>query len=134
MTSNEQLNRIAASSQWLSSGPIAHYEGDRVFTLQWDCYIGYSVINESFSNGKDALLETPGSKVLELETSVFLDYLSKATFATEEYPGPFNHWSIYCLNHTIDMAAEGRPSIIERRNEKNDALISSACRLTNCWR
>ena len=103
---NDPVQKILAGSR-----PIEHYDGDRKFELFWGNYIGYSVINESYSNGEDDQPGNPGSLFMQFETSRYLDYLAKASIATSDYPGPFSHWAIYCLNHTIDVASESEPVI-----------------------
>lgn len=91
--------------------PIVHGEGHRKFELFWSSYIGYSVVNESYSNGepKDSIGE--GGLLSIYTQSQYLEYLSKASFADASYPGPFRHWALYCLNHTIDVASIVEPEV-----------------------
>ena len=35
------------------------------------------------------------------------------TFASEEYPGPYKHYGVNCLNHIIDIVSETDPIIKE---------------------
>jgi hypothetical protein len=95
------------------SRAIAHFEGCRKFELFWESYIGYSVVNESYSNGEPTTSNGKGRLFVEYERSNYLEYLSKATFATAQYPGPFRHWAIDCLNHTIDVASQAEPVVRE---------------------
>jgi hypothetical protein len=92
---------------------IDHLEGCRKFELFWESYIGYSVVNESYSNGEPETSKGKGHTLVEYESSNYLEYLSKATFATADYPGPYRHWAIYCLNHTIDVASQVDPVVRE---------------------
>ncbi len=105
---DEVLGSILAGSS-----PIEHTEGCKRFELLWENYIGYSVVNESYSNGEPEESNGKGRLLVVYETSNYLEYLSKASFATADYPGPFKHWAIYCLNHTIDVASQVEPRIRE---------------------
>lgn len=88
---------------------IDHFKGCRKFELLWTSYISYSVVNESYSNGEPKPANTKVRLFAEYERSNYLEYLLKATFATEEYPGPYRHWAILCQNHTIDIASQVHP-------------------------
>ena len=92
---------------------IDHFPGCRRFELSWGSYIGYSVVNESFSNGEPATSNGVGERLVEYSESQYLEYLSRASFATSEYPGPYRHWAIYCLDHTIDIASQEAPRVVE---------------------
>ena len=37
--------------------------------------------------------------------SQFLDYISRATLATLEYPGPFLHYGLPTDNHVVEVAS-----------------------------
>jgi hypothetical protein len=103
---DETLRSILTGSR-----AIEHIEGCKRFELFWASYIGYSVVNESYSNGEPEASNGKGRLLVEYERSNYLEYLSKATFATADYPGPFRHWAIYCLNHTIDIASQVEPRV-----------------------
>jgi hypothetical protein len=96
--------------------PIEHTQGCRVFEITWDSYIAYSVRNESYAqSGSDAF---EGHLFRLCSKSHFLDYVASATIATSDYPGPFRHWSISCLNHVVDVVSQVEP-IISVRVERN---------------
>ena len=108
---DEVLRSILAGSR-----EIGHFDGCRKFELFWESYISYSVVNESYSNGEPKASNGKGRLLVEYESSNFLEYLSKATFATAEYPGPNRHWAVYCQNHTIDVASQVDPKVRELRD------------------
>ena len=89
--------------------PIVHDATHRTFELTWPSYIGYSVINESYSNGEPKESNGEGRLLVVYTHSQYLEYLSKASFADAQHPGPFKHWALYCLNHTIDVASTVEP-------------------------
>ena len=89
--------------------PIEHTQGCRVFEITWESYISYSVTNESYAqNGSDVF---EGHLFRLCSKSHFLDYVASATFATFDYPGPFRHWSIVCLNHVVDVVSQVEPTV-----------------------
>jgi hypothetical protein len=94
---------------------IEHSPGCGRFELVWETYIAYSVLNESYSNGEaDTSVAVSGQRLfVEFSRSQYLDYLSKASFASPDYPGPYRHWAIYCQDHTIDIASQVEPVIRE---------------------
>ncbi len=93
------------------SNSISHGSGCQVFELTWPSYVGYSVENESYGSSEPAESVGEGRLMVEYTKSVYLNYLSEATFASEDYPGPFKHWALYCLNHTVNVASVDRPHI-----------------------
>jgi hypothetical protein len=90
--------------------PIVHGSGCRVFEIFWPSYIAYSVRNESYTS-LDPYEEKEGRLFVRYTKSRYLDYISNATFATEDYPGPFTHWGLYCLSHIIDVVSMDEPII-----------------------
>jgi hypothetical protein len=93
------------------SRAIVHGPGCQVFELVWPSYIGYSVENESYAlpEPKDSVGE--GRLLIVYTESVYLSYLSKATFASADYPGSFKHWALCCLNHIVNVASVDEPAI-----------------------
>jgi hypothetical protein len=89
---------------------VEHDASCRVFELKWGSYISYSVTNESYANADDPQTYT-GSRVRRYFTSAFLEYVRQTTFATKEYPGPFQHVAIICENHVVDIASVEEPQV-----------------------
>ena len=89
--------------------PIASNSDSAKFKLTFHNYIVFAVHNESYMNvGKD---EDFSKKLRTYEKSVFLNYIGESTFAGPEYPGPFKHFAVVCLNHVIEVACSGEPDI-----------------------
>lgn len=78
------------------------------FELVWPTYILYSVRNESFAN-PDKTEKWEGRLFCTYSKSHFLEYAKNSTIASDEYPGPFQHWGINCLNHVIDVISHKQP-------------------------
>ena len=78
--------------------------------LYWPLYISYAVRNESYVHwGKDE--QWQGNRFRVYARSKFLDFVANGTFATADYPGPFRHYEVLCVNHIIDVAAPESPLV-----------------------
>lgn len=104
----EALPEVRAVLQQCSA--IEHRRGCKVFTLYWPSYIAYAVENESYASGSPEE-ESSGRLFREYTKSAYLDYLAIATFAAKDYPGPFKHWGVMCLDHIINVASTDEPVI-----------------------
>jgi len=86
-----------------------------LFEVLWETYVAYSVRNESYV-GLDAPEEVSVGGHLRLYSrSRFLEYVSHATFACPEYPGPLQHVRINCEDHIIDVVSTALPRIRRTR-------------------
>lgn len=90
--------------------PIVVTENDLAYEIIFERYITYSVTNESFAQ-VDEYEQYEGRALRIYSKSHFLDYVQAATFASADYPGPYKHYSIICLNHIVDIASVGNPII-----------------------
>ncbi len=108
-----ESNLPALRSILEGSRKIEHLPGCRRFEVVWKTYIAYSVVNESYSNGepKTSIAVGERRRFVEYSSSQYLEYLTKASFATEDYPGRYRHWALYCEDHTIDVASQMVPQI-----------------------
>ncbi|MEF2248812.1 hypothetical protein [Paenibacillus sp. IITD108] len=80
--------------------------------LDFETYVGYSIRNESFTNWDD--YEEFEGKIFRIYSkSRYLDFIKGGTFASEDYPGPFKHYGITCLNHVVDVVSISVPIIKE---------------------
>lgn len=98
------------SDAGLSGNEIIVTDESRVFEIYFDSYIGYSVVDESLALPDDSEV-FDGRIFCVYEKSNYLDYLKKASFASEDHPGPFVHYGFNCLNHIIDIASTDEPEI-----------------------
>jgi hypothetical protein len=90
---------------------ILHMPGCGVFTITWSSYIAYSVRNESYAqDGTDY----DGKFFRLFSKSPFLDYICAATFASNDFPGPYKHWQLACLDHVVDVVSTVEPAITKR--------------------
>ncbi|WP_139492683.1 hypothetical protein [Brevibacillus dissolubilis] len=83
-----------------------------VIQIDFETYIGYSVLNESYTTWDDA--EEFEGKVFRIYSkSKYLDFIKVGTFASEDYPGPFKHYGMCCLNHIVDVVSTSEPVVRE---------------------
>jgi hypothetical protein len=80
--------------------------------LKFERYIAYSIRNESFTAWDD-YEEFEGRIFRIYRKSRYLDYIQLSTIASEDYPGPYKHYGIACLNHIIDVVSTEEPLINE---------------------
>ncbi len=84
----------------------------RFFEIVWNSYIAYCVRNESYcSPEKEAEIAIGNKRFRVYSKSYFTDYISNATFATSEYPGPVLHYCVATENHVVDVASMEQPQI-----------------------
>lgn len=90
---------------------IEHGPGCEVFEIVWDQYIAYAVDNESYALPEPKESIGAGRLFIQYTKSAYLDYLSKVSFASEDYPGPFKHWKLLCLDHVVNVVSTNEPTI-----------------------
>jgi hypothetical protein len=95
--------------------PVKSIEGSRLFEVVWDNYVAYSVRNESYV-ARDESEEFSGRFALTYLKSHFLDYVSRATFACNEHPGPLQHIGIVSERHIIDVVSTELPRVRQIRS------------------
>jgi hypothetical protein len=91
---------------------VGSTSSSRKFELFWTSYVTYKVQNESdfaFGEYKKAVA---GSNLRIFSRSRSLEYLS-ASFATSEYPKPFQHDGLSFENHIVNVVSEVAPLIIQ---------------------
>ncbi len=92
--------------------PVEPTELSRTFELRWKQYIAYSVRNESFASpDDDSDVRASGRLFRTYSKSHFLDFVSRATIASEQYPGPFTHFCVVSECHVIDIISTQMPEI-----------------------
>jgi|HubBroStandDraft_1064217.scaffolds.fasta_scaffold149284_1 hypothetical protein len=86
----------------------------RIFEVTWKHYIAYCIRNELYAEATKDEVIAAGKMFRLYSKSRFLDYISRATFATSEYPGPFQHYGVVSENHIIDVVSVDPPDIREK--------------------
>ena len=93
-----------------NSRPIVVDEMSAAYEIVFEQYIAYTVLNESFTVWDDA--EKFEGRLFRLySASRFLSYVGTGTIASADYPGPYIHYGVVCLNHVIEVASTTAPII-----------------------
>ena len=93
-----------------SYGAIVADERSAAYEIQFDQYIAYAVLNESFTVWDDEE-KFEGTLFRTYSQSKFLAYVRAGTIASDDHPGPFKHYGVVCLNHIIEVASPRAPKI-----------------------
>ncbi len=80
------------------------------YYVEFDHYVAYSVLDESYTVW-DEYGKWEGHKFRVYTKSHFLEYISKDTFADDDYPGPYRHYALICENHIVHIASCNPPTI-----------------------
>ena len=85
-------------------------EESRTFEIVWGNYVSYSVTNESYSTRNEDE-EFTGKFARLYAKSHFMEFISRATLATKEYPGPMHHIDLVCECHIINVVSTKFPQV-----------------------
>lgn len=92
-------------------------ESCRLFELIWPTYVSYAVRNESFTSWDDTEV-WEGQSLRVYSKSSFKDYVARATFASDSFPGPMKHWCVVCLRHIVDVIGTAEPEYRQLRESQ----------------
>jgi hypothetical protein len=110
----EEVTVRVGETEIIGCHPVRSTESSRLFEIIWDGYVAYSVIAESFTS-LDESEEFSGRLARVYSKSHFLDYVSRATLACKEYPGPLQHTELVCERHVIEVVSTESPWIRQVR-------------------
>jgi hypothetical protein len=94
----------------------------RVYRVIWFNYVAFCIRNESYAVAES---EPQGRGLGTERASSFRDYLSKATWATDDFPGRLVHWFLNTEQHCFDVVAVDPPEIVELAGAEAAAIIAS---------
>jgi hypothetical protein len=129
LTSDQAAPLVVGGTKVSDIHPIEVTNSSKWFEVVWDTYISFAVRNESFASSDDE--EWTGKVLRIFSRSKFLDFVSAGTFASVEFPGPFVHYEIACLDHIIDIASL-HPPTIHRVSAKSSWMSHLPNGWTNC--
>ncbi len=89
----------------------------------WKSYVSYAVRNESYALEKGA--PNLVNMLIERDTSAFRDFISSATWATDDYPGRLRHFEVICEHHVIDVISTDAPVVTRETVDPGDLMIST---------
>lgn len=81
-----------------------------LYRIFFDSYILYTVLNECYDLA-DKSAEYSGNLFRTYSRSWYLKYTEGHTLASDDYPGPYRHYGIICLDHIIDITSCSEPLI-----------------------
>ncbi len=108
----EETDMVVSDGHVLTCREVTYDTYSPKYRMVFKNYIAYAIIKESYDNG-DANIATKGRYFRICENSSFQDYVTKDTFVTVDYPGPFMHYQLLGQCHIINVASTEDP-IIER--------------------
>jgi hypothetical protein len=82
----------------------------RFFEIVWNSYVGYSVLNESYATPSDEE-SGEGNRFRIYSQSRFLRFMSGATFACDDYPGPMRHYCVGCEDQILHVLSTDPPTV-----------------------
>lgn len=111
--SDKIVPAIKANDVVIEANPIEIDEDLSIIQFEFDSYVSYSVINESYAPFDD--YEKYDGGMLRIYTkSRYLDFIKIRTFAEDIVPEQqFVHYQIPCLDHIIDVISYKQPKVSE---------------------
>ncbi|MEX3747655.1 MULTISPECIES: hypothetical protein [Lysinibacillus] len=99
----------------IEASPIDIDDNLPILQLDFDTYVAYSILNESFTVMDDYEI-SEGNLFRIYSKSMYLDFIKAGTIAEDIFPEKqFIHYQIPCLNHTIDIISYDEPKITETK-------------------
>ena len=97
----------------LGSQPIEPDSTCRSFRLVFDRQqmVSYTVFNELYGKYPELPEQFTGKLFRVFSASHLLDFTRGHTAASDDYPGPLQHYEIACLNHVVDVICTAPPRI-----------------------
>ncbi|MEO2075969.1 MAG: hypothetical protein ABGX20_11425 [Bacillus sp. (in: firmicutes)] len=88
-----------------------------IVQLDFDSYVSYSIINESFTVLDDYEI-FEGNSFRIFKKSRYLDFINKGTIVNDVFPEEhLVHYEIACLDHIIDVISFDEPMVTEIKRE-----------------
>lgn len=85
-----------------------------IIQVDFHSYIAYSIRNEFFTSGDD-YEEFDGKTFRIYKKSRYLDFISNGIFASEDFPKPYKHYGICCIDHVVDIISTSEPIVRETK-------------------
>ena len=89
---------------------VSANEGPDLFEFVWSKHFAYAARSEHFCQ-MDQDEKWTGDIFRVFSNSKFLDFISAATFANHQLPGPFHHYQVQSLYRIIDVVALEPPIV-----------------------
>jgi hypothetical protein len=89
--------------------PVEIDDSCDTFQIDWNNYVLYQVLNESFGMPADASEVYEGRLARTYSTSKLLQFAMGNTHATNEYPGELLHYEVICEDHVVNVVCVEAP-------------------------
>lgn len=97
--------------------PIEVDEELAILQLDFNSYVAYSIINESFTVLDDYEI-FEGNSFRIFKKSRYLDFINKGTIVNDVFPEEqLVHYEIACLDHIIDVISFDKPIVTKIKRE-----------------
>ncbi|WP_339271076.1 hypothetical protein [Paenibacillus sp. FSL R5-0470] len=83
-----------------------------IIQVDFHSYIAYSIRNEFFTSWDD-YEEFDGKTFRIYKKSRYLDFISNGIFASKDFPKPYKHYGICCIDHVVDIISTSEPVVRE---------------------
>jgi hypothetical protein len=85
------------------------------FTISFDRYVSYHVINESYAKPNPLTEYVAGdySTFCIFPRSSYMNYILQETFADEIYPSELRHYCLFAANHVVQVISMYEPRIVK---------------------
>ena len=112
-TSNFEVNVQIGDKQLSGCKEITIDETGTFFTILFNDYVSYHVINESYtnSNPNDEYVSGDYGTFCIFEKSSYMDFILKETFANDIYPTELKHYGLFAANHIVHIISLHEPKI-----------------------
>ncbi|TKC58543.1 hypothetical protein FBD94_18175 [Pedobacter hiemivivus] len=92
---------------------ITKDETGTFFTITFNDYVSYHVINESYANSdpKDEYISGDYGTFCIFQTSSYMDFILNETFANDIYPTELKHYGLFAANHVVHIISMHEPKI-----------------------
>jgi hypothetical protein len=88
-----------------------------IVQLDFDSYVSYSIVNESFTVIDDFEI-FEGDSFRVFQKSRYLDFINKSTIVNDVFPEKqLVHYEISCLDHIVDILSFDEPIVTEIKRE-----------------
>ena len=90
-------------------------QSDTFFTISFDRYVSYHVINESYAKPNPLTEYVAGdySTFCIFPRSSYMNYILQETFANEIYPSELRHYCLFAANHVVQVISMYEPQIVK---------------------
>jgi hypothetical protein len=83
------------------------------FTISFNHYVAYHVLNESYANSDpdDEYISGDFGTFCIFQRSNYMSFILKETFANDMYPGELKHYGLFAADHIVHIISIHEPTI-----------------------